>query len=310
MIAQGSLIADGVDQIIGIIDPRMDSVADGESEALWRAQIKAALADRTMTADVVEAYAALHLRDEKGRPIRPAAHHRLWLEFLCDDRIPFLLIMAPPEAAKTTWVISAWAACRVGFFPEEPIIVCSETSPTARKRVTSVRNQVITPSWQATFRNVRQAAGMAWHLEEWSVAPNGLPFPGRIHATMSAFGVDGGVTGSRGRIIIGDDIVSRKNSKTAQRRTDVKEYVSSTLFPRLQSEDNARVIMIGTPYNPDDVYAEFRDTGQFVIVRTPALGEGAEYHATVEYPDTWHYPMLGDKIDRTVDLDALEMGAA
>jgi hypothetical protein len=306
MMSGGPAIGDALDLISGIVDPRIDYAPDNDVEAQWRATIKAGLAAGNMTADVVEAYAGLHLRDEKGRPITPAAHHRLWLPFLCDDRIPFLLIMAPPEAAKTTWVISAWAACRVGFFPEEPIIVCSETGPTARKRVTSVRNQVITPSWQTTFRNVRQTVGMAWHLEEWSVSPNGIPFQGRIHATMSAFGVDGSVTGSRGRVIICDDVVSRKNAKTTQRRTDVKEYISSTLFPRLQSEERARVVVIGTPYNPDDVYADFRDSGQFVIVRTPALGAGAEYHATVEYPDDWDYEMVGETPSRTVDFDELE----
>lgn len=289
------------------VDPKIERAIDTDQELAWRETIAAGLAEKRMTPAVVEAYAGLLLRTEAGVPVRPAPHHRLWLDLLCDDRIPELLILAPPEAAKTTWVVSAWAGCRLGFFPEEPIIICSATGPIAKRRTLSLRNQTQVISWQSTFRNVRRAEGMMWRMEEFGLAPDGIPFPGRIHPSAAAFGVDGSVTGARGRIILCDDIVTRLNAKTAYQRNEVKEFVHSTLFPRLMSNREpdqtsgvSRKILIGTPYNPDDIYAELQDSGRYVVCSTPLLGPdtssltGLPYYATVTYPDSWPYDTLGE----------------
>jgi hypothetical protein len=295
------------------VDPKIERLIDTEQEMIWRQIISDGLAAGSMTPDVVEAYAGLMLRTETGVPIRPAAHHRLWLQLLCDDRIPELLILAPPEAAKTTWIVSAWAGCRLGFFPEQPIIVCSATGPIAKRRTVSLRNQTQTISWQSTFRNVRRADAMMWRMEEFALAPDGTPFPGRIHPSAAAFGVDGSITGARGRVILCDDIVTRTNAKTAYQRNEVKEFVHSTLFPRLMSRGEpgeaaavSRKVLIGTPYNPDDIYADLIESGRYVVCSTPLLGtedglETVPYYATVTYPDTWEFETLGDAVVRSGD---------
>lgn len=289
------------------IDPKIERVIDTDQEMAWRQAINDGLATGKMTPDVVEAYAGLLLRTESGVPIRPAAHHQLWLQLLCDERIPNLLILAPPEAAKTTWIVSAWAGCRLGFYPEQPIIICSATGPIAKRRTLSLRNQTQTVSWQSAFRNVLRADGMMWRMEEFALAPDGTPFSGRIHPSAAAFGVDGSITGARGRIILCDDIVTRLNAKTAHQRATVKDFVHSTLWPRLMSTGEpgfsagiSRKVLIGTPYNPDDIYAELIDSGQYVVCRTPLLGPdtsqttGLPYYAELTYPDWWNFDMLGE----------------
>lgn len=308
------------EELASRIDPKLERLIDSDQEAAWRETIAEGLDVGRMTPDVVEAYAGLLLRTESGAPVRPAAHHRLWLELLCDDRITDLLILAPPEAAKTTWVVSAWAGCRLGFFPEEPIIVCSATGPIAKRRTLSLRNQTQTVQWQSIFRNVRRAEGMMFRMEEFALAPNGQPFNGRIHPSAAAFGVDGSVTGARGRIILGDDIVTRVNAKTAYQRNEVREFLHSTLFPRLMSQREAgvpagasRKVFIGTPYNPDDVYADLMDTGRYVVCSTPLLGpdtsslDGLPYYATVTYPDSWEHETLGEA---TIDPETEDRVAA
>lgn len=303
-----SPIAQAWETLADRVDPKIERQIDSRQEADWRETIAAGLADGKMTPAVVEAYAGLLLRTESGVPVRPAAHHRLWLDLLCDDRIPELLILAPPEAAKTTWVVSAWAGCRLGFFPEEPIIVCSATGPIAKRRTLSLRNQTQTVQWQSIFRRVRRAEGMMFRMEEFALAPNGQPFHGRIHPSAAAFGVDGSVTGARGRIILGDDIVTRPNAKTSYQRNEVREFLHSTLFPRLMSPREegmpagvSRKVFIGTPYNPDDVYADLAASG-YVVCATPLLGPdttqttGLPYYATVTYPDSWEYETMGDAV--------------
>lgn len=300
-----SAMLQAMEMLADRVDPKTEPLIDSQQEARWRDTIRAGLDRGIMSPDVVEAYAGLHLRTEDGFPIRPAAHHRLWLQLLCDDRIPELLILAPPEAAKTTWVVSAWAGCWLGFFPQEPIIIASATGPIAKRRTGSLRNQTQTVSWQATFRNVRRAEGMMFRMEEFALAPDGIPFAGRIHPSAAAFGVDGSITGARGRIIVGDDIVTRTNAKTAYQRNEVKEFCHSTLFPRLMSDREAqsqgigrtstsRKVLIGTPYNPDDIYSDLQDSGRYVVCSTPLLGDQAAYYATVTYPDSWPYETLGD----------------
>lgn len=285
----------------------VEGLSDGEQEQRWRAIVRQGLADQRMTPEVVAAYAGLHLQTESGRPVQPAAHHRLWLQLLCDDRIERLLILAPPEAAKTTWIVSAWAGCRLGFWPEDPIIIASATGPIATKRTLALRQQTQTLAWQTTFPGVRRVDEMTWHYNEWSIAPRGVARPGRLHPSCSAFGVDGSVTGARARIIVGDDIVTRENSKTQYQRDEVKTFISGTLAPRRLSEGRSRLIYIGTPYHPDDVYALFRSQGRYVICRTPLLQEHEPddegnvdrgVYAELEYPNDWPYEMLGEELGR------------
>ena len=311
-----SPFAQAVELLADRVDPKIEMSIDTEQEMIWRQTISDGLAAGAMTPDVVEAYAGLLLRTEAGVPIRPAPHHRLWLQLLCDDRIPELLILAPPEAAKTTWIVSAWLGCRTGFYPEQPNIICSATGPIAKRRTLSLRNQTQLISWQSVFRNVRKVDSMLWRHEEWSVAPEGVPFSGRIHPTAAAFGVDGSITGARGRVIACDDIVTRVNAKTHYQRTQVKEFVHSTLFQRLMSSGEpgipsgiSRKVLIGTPYHPDDIYAELIDSGRYVVCSTPLLGtedyvDGVPYYATVTYPDDWPYETLGEAVIRPEDGEA------
>ncbi|MEI8167862.1 MAG: hypothetical protein WCG26_15880, partial [Chloroflexales bacterium] len=102
----------------------------------------------TLTPEGVAAYAALHLTTDGGMPILPAAHHRLWLHFLCNPLITKLLIIAPPESAKTTWILSAFTGAYLGLYPERSIIIASSSGPIAEKRSISLRNAVFTRAWQ------------------------------------------------------------------------------------------------------------------------------------------------------------------
>src|SRR5205085_3933931 len=111
------------------------------------------------------AFAALHLQTDNGEPIRPAPHHRLWLDLLCDFRIRKLLIIAPPESAKTTWAISAYLGCRIGIFPQQNVIIGSATADIATARSMTLRGMVETEEWQRTFpdiRPVKASDGLRW----------------------------------------------------------------------------------------------------------------------------------------------------
>lgn len=248
-----------------------------------------------LTPNVVAAYAELHLVDDAGRPISPAAHHKLWLRLLCDERIKKLLIIAPPESAKTTWAISAYLGCRIGFFPEQSVIIGSASGDVAEKRSLSLRTMTESEAWQTTFAGIDRAMGMRWDPREWSVAPDGRPFSGRLHPTVAAYGTGGAITGSRADLVLADDLLDFENSRTAHQRDLVEQWLHNSLLSRRKSR-TGRAIVIGTAWHSNDIYAKARREGGWVVCHTPLLSQGAEMYANLSYPDNWPHEMLGEPI--------------
>lgn len=264
-------------------------------EAQLRLTIQAARRTGSLTPAAVTAFAALHIVDDAGLPIVPAAHHRLWLRLMCDTRIRKLLIIAPPESAKTTWAVTAYGSCSVGFFPERNVIVASASGSTAKTRSLSVRLMTQSPAFKETFPDVTRAKGLTWETMEWSLAPDGQPRPGRLHPTLSAYGTGGAITGSRADLAIGDDLLDFENSRTAHQRDLVEQWLHNSLLSRLKAH-TGRAIIIGTAWHHDDVYAKARREGDWVVCHTPLLSEGPEIYAYLSYPDDWPFERIGQPV--------------
>lgn len=278
-----------------------ETVYQRQRETL-REMIQRDKARKTLTPETVATYAALHLTDDGSLPITPAAHHWLWLRLLCDERIKKLLIIAPPESAKTTWAISAYLGCRIGFWPEQSIIIGSTSGSVAEKRSISLRTAIESADWQATFPNVlpvKAKSGLEWTTTEWSVAPNGEPRPGRLHPTIAAYGTGGSVIGSRADLVVADDLLDFDNSRTAHQRELVEYWFHNSLLSRRKSR-TGRVIMIGTAWHHEDIYSKARREGGWVTCHIPLLSEGNMVCAEISYPDDWPYETLGEPIGKAI----------
>lgn len=268
-------------------------LTEGDRARLVR-QIQEAKAAKRWGPDVVEAYAKLLLRTEDGTEIRPAAHHKLWLQLLCEDRIKKLFIIAPPESAKTTWV-TAYLGCKVGFFPTWSWILASVSQGVAEKRTQSIRALTETPGWKELFPGLERIRNMKWEASEWSLGYGGRAQGGQLHPTMSAFGIGGSITGARGSEIISDDILDRDNTRTQYQREEVFEWWHNSLLSRRKSRVG-RIVGIGTAWHEDDLYSRIRKTGDYVICHIPLLSKGQEVYADLTYPDWWTGPMLGESV--------------
>lgn len=264
-----------------------------------RSVVRHAVREQRMTAAAVTAYAALHLTTDNSQPIIPAAHHRLWLELLCTPEITQLLIIAPPESAKTTWILSAFLGLHVGIWPERSVIIGSATGPIAEKRSLSLRATVDSPNWRTTFPTVQRANGLPWKTNEWSLAPNGSPHPGRLHPTIAAYGTGGSVIGSRADLVVADDLLDQKNASTSYQRDFVEEWFDRSFLSRRKSK-TGRVVVVGTTWHHDDLYARLLKKGGWVGVRLGLLSESNEVYATLSYPDGWKGPVLGERIGETM----------
>jgi len=102
--------------------------------AAARADIQRGKREGRLTAGTVRKFAAIHMTDDTGNPIIAATHHDFWLGLICDERIKKLLFIAPPETAKTTWLL-AYVGCYLGYYPENSVIYTSVTGAVAEKRL-------------------------------------------------------------------------------------------------------------------------------------------------------------------------------
>lgn len=261
--------------------------------------VQKAAAAKVLTPEAVIAYAALHLVRDDGKPIEPAAHHRLWLDLLCNNDIRKLLIIAPPESAKTTWVISAYLGCRIGIFPQQSVIIGSDAGATAEKRSVSLRAMVQTEAWQKTFPGVlpirAQEGGLKWETTEWSLAPDGIPFPGRLHPTIAAYGTGGAIVGSRGDMVLGDDLLNYEGSRSPTWRLRTEEWAHTSFLSRRKAS-TGRAAVIGTSWHPEDYLARIRAAGDWVVCHLPMLSEGPDVYATLTYPNSFEGSRLGEPV--------------
>lgn len=273
---------------------RIAQIAQAQQlRAAIRARVQQDVAAQKLTPEGVAAYASLLLTTDAGMPIRPAAHHRLWLQLLCDDSIQRLLIIAPPESAKTTWTLSAFVGAFVGCFPERSVIIASSSGPIAEKRSISLRNVVSTRAWRMAYPNLAPALGLPWKSVQWSLAPGGIPHAGRLHPTLSAYGMGGSVVGSRADLIVADDLLDDKNTNTSYQRELAHHWFFTTLYSRLKSKIG-RIVVIGTAWHADDLYARLRKSGDWVVCHTRLLAdEGQRQVAFLQYPDSFEGTRLG-----------------
>lgn len=234
------------------------------------------------------------MTDDNGRPIAPAAHHWLWLHLMCNEDIKKLLIIAPPESAKTTWFL-AYYATSIAFYPEWPHIIAAVSGPVAVKRSITLRNIMLSSEFKATFPDIAPAQGMTWNQDEWSVAPDGRPRPGRVHPTLAAMGVGGSIIGSRARIAGGDDLHDEENSRTAHQRDQVHTWLHRSFLSRRMSRVG-RSIVIGTAWHHDDTYARMKTEGGWVVCHVPLLSEETAVYATIHYPERYTGERIGDPV--------------
>lgn len=253
--------------------------------------------DRTkgvMSPYTVACFASLHMSQDDGAPIWPAPHHWLWLALLCNQDIRRLMIIAPPESAKTTWVI-AYIACSIAFFPQSPRIFGASSGSVATRRSIAVRNIVESAEYRRTFPDIQIARGMEQTVDSWSVAPNGVAHKGRVHPTIAAYGAEGKITGSRAREAIADDLHDFENSRTAHQRELIYQWLHNSFLSRLMARVG-RAVMIGTMWHQDDVYARTMESSHWVVCHTPILSESAEVCATITYPADYAGKRIGEPL--------------
>ena len=110
------------------------------------------------------------------------------------------------------------------------------------------------------FGDWRKGKDNVWNDREFTVNKRTVI---KKEATLTALGASGAVISKHFDIIIGDDLVGLENARTERQRANLKEWFYSSLFPTL--EPDGEIHILGTRYNPLDLYEDLIKSGSYVV---------------------------------------------
>lgn len=92
-------------------------------------------------------------------------------------------------------------------------------------------------------------------------------------ATITASGIDGGITGGHFDLIIFDDVVSWKSQRTPARRDKIEKQFKEHL--NLKSGEDTVMVVVGTRKHPDDLYQFLIDNPTWDVTVKPAISDAS-----------------------------------
>lgn len=185
-----------------------------------------------------------------------------------------IIINMPPRHGKSE-TLSKWLPrWFLDWNPDKKVILASYAAELARGFGRAVRDYFQddrTDTW-TTVRADKDAA------DEWETPQGG---------GMTTAGLDGGITGKGGHLIIVDDPIKNwQEAESPTRREHIKNWWDSTLWTR--KEPGCTVIVIQTRWHEDDLSGwllneeEREDWEDWTVIKLPALCEEVDEETGVD----------------------------
>jgi hypothetical protein len=206
------------------------------------------------------------LTDEgTGRPMVNAPHHSEWQEHYRQAK--HAVLIAPIEHGKSISVVGKTLHA-LGTDSSKRIAIVSNTADQAQKMLASVRRQIEENArLREVFPDLKRStkAGDPWHqgaitVERQTIARD---------PSVQTFGTYGPIVGSRLDLIILDDVLDFENTRTELQRKKLIEWVDTTVLTRLTRR--GQLIVVGTPWHPDDLLHVLEKRPGFVTKRYSAV---------------------------------------
>lgn len=230
---------------------------------------------------------------------RAPDHQMMLNQFLMTRQ--FGIVLAPRGSGKSTCCDFAYAAMRAIQNRNIRILIASRTIEQAKAFLFEIKSILTNEGVQSIFGDLK---GSKWDETQADIA--GRTKYTKEH-TFTIAGADGAVVSKHFDLIIGDDIVEDKNSRTEGQREQLKKFFYRSMLPTLRPDGEMRIL--GTRYHPEDLYGHLinsdpmfdgnhfilpavfdRDTGKTVDLEQDDNGKFyAPMNATCYDPDG--YPM-------------------
>lgn len=253
---------------------------NGTAAVSWAAARRARVAAARESA---AAFAEFVLCDEQtGKPVRLAPMHREWCRLA--DAHRRLVILAHVESGKSQALAVARTLWLLGRDPNKRIVVVSNTHGQASKVLRSIRGYLErSAELREVFPHLKPAT--PWTDSQLTVQRT----TNAKDPSVQAFGVHGNVLGARIDHLILDDVVDFENARTPEQRDLVQAWYDSTLATRLT--EDARVIVVGTPFHPEDVYHRFSVSPAWETRRFPVEDDAGN----PSWPERWSRERVADR---------------
>lgn len=194
---------------------------------------------------------------------RPYRCHAEWIEGLMSKRR--LLITAPPEHAKTTYVGILYPSWRIARDPNIRVVIVCATEAAAEERARAIQSILTDERYQGAFPWIEP--GEPWSTTAFTVRRERIedPFP-----TVWACGVgSNSLIGRRADLIVLDDPMSEENARSELQRKLLDTWLRRTLITRLTDEPDSQFVCIMTRWHEADAAATLLDMG-FHHIAQPA----------------------------------------
>lgn len=175
---------------------------------------------------------------------RAPEHQLLLNRFLSGKK--FGLVLAPRGSGKSTSCNMCYAVMRALQNRNIRVLIASRTVDQAKAFLSEIKFMLLNEKLQEIFGDLK---GIKW--DETQADINGKTVHKKEH-TFTIAGADGTVVSKHFELIIGDDIVENKNSRTDGQRKQILKFFYTSMLPTLRPEGEMRIL--GTRYHPEDLY--------------------------------------------------------
>lgn len=220
-------------------------------------------------------YALLCHRDADENRLGTRRHHSEWVKVMENrEAYPWVVVIAPPGMAKTTWFSHVYPAWRLGMTGGRARIgLISNTASQAYANSKVVDQIIRSPQYQVVFPDVRPDYSRGWRINERFLTNT----PQGNTGGLTAAGIGGPIQGKRFDEIVLDDPTNWDEARSTSEMEKQRAFVTGLLvkrFPAGQGPPHGkggRMTVVMTRWSQHDLLPTFEDLG-FTVVHMPALG--------------------------------------
>ena len=191
-----------------------------------------------------------------------------------DTSIDRLLVIAPPESAKSTYFSIIFPTWYIGKHREDAGALVSCTATQAQEFGGAVSRTIeSSPEYREVFPDVKPDIEAGWSKDRFFVQRENRARP---DATLTTTGMTGPIIGRRFNFVIVDDPTDQEIAYSEVLRQRQKTWFKQTLLSRIV--DGGRCVVILTRWHEDDLAAELMKPEMgFTVAHLPAITNGHSY---------------------------------
>jgi predicted phage terminase large subunit-like protein len=188
------------------------------------------------------------------------------LQKVMNGEITRLIVCLPPRYAKSLMASVAFPAFWLGHDPNRKIFNICYGTDLAAKHASDFRLLVESPWYRRIFPNMRVSRAAD---SDVYTTKRGFRIATSTHATLTGLGGD---------LLVLDDAIKPDDAQSDAKRDGVNNWISNTLFTRLDDKENGSIIIVMQRVHQHDPagYLQELAPDRWTVLNLPAIAEDYE----------------------------------